>query len=385
MFRRIHIQNFLSCQDVVIDNMEGMTALIGRNGSGKTNVLKAIAWIANSVISHQPIKTSRDENTEIKLFLELDNAHYHYELKIIPKLPQAFLIEKLEIQISSNHWQTLFHRQRDIIQVEGYETEIKVGIAIPSLSALMALLPQESTLMKQISSLINFLQAVRYYPLDEKQLLTEATLFEQTSYINWLNQYQTDPDTNSSVVMRLLHLSLERATDFKALKTLLGSKGLDIIEEIKIETIHSSEKGEQSDVFYRILFQPSLSEHSNTGLFSYHHLSFGTRRVLRILVSVIYDKSTVLLLEQPEDGIHVGLLHKLIPLFKSYADQGQFIFASHSPEIVNRLAPQEIRLVTMENGFTFLRPLNETEKAVAHQFICEEGTLSDFIETLQEE
>jgi hypothetical protein len=56
----------------------------------------------------------------------------------------------------------------------------------------------------------------------------------------------------------------------------------------------------------------------------------------------IYDKSAVLLLEQPEDGIHTGVLHKLIPLLKSYT--GQFLIASHSSEIFNRMEPEEIRL-----------------------------------------
>lgn len=39
----------------------------------------------------------------------------------------------------------------------------------------------------------------------------------------------------------------------------------------------------------------------------------------------------------------------------------------------------------MAIGITYLRALDETEIAVAHQFIREEGALSDFIETIQED
>jgi predicted ATPase len=138
---------------------------------------------------------------------------------------------------------------------------------------------------------------------------------------------------------------------------------------------HNPIHGDKSSVFYLIEFLPSLS----SGKFNYQELSFGTRRLVRILVSIIYDNSTVLLLEQPEDGIHTGVLHKLIPLLKSYT--GQFLIASHSSEIFNRMEPEEIRLVTMENGVTQLRPLDAT----ASRFIREEGTLSDFIETIQED
>jgi len=384
MFKRIHIKNFLSCQEIVIDKMKGMTAFIGRNGSGKTNILKAIWWVANHIISHQPFKTSRDENMEINLLLELDNTYYQYALKIVPNSTQDFLNEKLVIQIAPDKWQTLFHRQQDTIKVEENDTDIKIGSTIPSLSALIALLPQESMIRKPISSIIDFLQTVRYYPLDEEQLLTEATIFTHANYLNWLNQSKNQLDINSSVVMRLLHLALEKPNDFDELKTLIGSKGLGIIEEIRVDTMRLPEENDdKSDVFYSILFQPSL--HHGSKKFYYQNLSFGTRRLLKILVSVIYDKSAVLLLEQPEDGIHVGLLHKLIPLLKSYSDQEQFILASHSPEILNRLEPQEIRLVTMKNGITDLRSLDKTEIATAHQFIHEQGTLSDFIETIQED
>jgi AAA15 family ATPase/GTPase len=362
-----------------------MTALIGRNGSGKTNILKAIGWIAHLMISPQSLKTSREENTEIDLWLELDNTHYHYELKIWPNSTQNFLNEKLVVQIAADKWQTLFHRQQNTIKVENDTDEIKVGSAIPSLSALIALLPQESTLRKPISSIVNFFQTVRYYPLDEKQLTAEvATLFTHSNYLNWLNNNENQLEVNSSVVMRLLHLFLEKPDEFEELKNLIGSKGIAIIEDITVETIRLSEKNDdKSDVFYRILFQPSLSHDSEK--FNYQNLSFGIRRLLQILVSIIHDKSAVLLLEQPEDGIHIGLLHKMIPLLKSYSEQGQFILASHSAEVLNRLEPQEIRLVTMENGITYLRSLDKTEIATAQQFIREQGSLSDFIETIQED
>jgi hypothetical protein len=94
---------------------------------------------------------------------------------------------------------------------------------------------------------------------------------------------------NRSVVMRLLHLALEKPNDFEELKTLIGSKGLDIIEEIRVETMRlPEENGDKSDVFYAILFQPSL--HHGSKKFYYQNLSFGIRRLLRILqtINLIY-------------------------------------------------------------------------------------------------
>ena len=178
--------------------------------------------------------------------------------------------------------------------------------------------------------------------------------------------------------MRLLHLFFDKKQDYEELKTLLGDNGLELITDIELLLAHDYP-------VYIINFFPSANRGTSTSrFFSYNGLSLGTRRLLRLLISIIHDQSTVLLLEHPEDGIHVGLLHKLISLFQSYSDRGQFIFASHSPEIFNQLKPQEIRLVTMVEGITYLRALDETEIAAAHQFIREEGPLSDFIETIAE-
>ena len=107
--------------------------------------------------------------------------------------------------------------------------------------------------------------------------------------------------------------------------------------------------------------------------------------LIRIVVSLIYDKSSIFLIEQPEDGIHPELLHKLIPLIRSYSDKAQFIIASHSPEVLNRLEASEIRLITMNRGLTNARKLTSKELSVVSDYISEEGTLSDFLDSIQED
>ena len=117
----------------------------------------------------------------------------------------------------------------------------------------------------------------------------------------------------------------------------------------------------------------------------HEELSLGTRRLFRIIVSMIYEKSSVLLLEHPEDGIHAGLLNKLIPLLKTYADPAQFVITSHSSNVFDQLEAQDIRLVTMEDGDTHVRALTEKETQIAQKFMSKEGSLSEFLETVQED
>ena len=116
--------------------------------------------------------------------------------------------------------------------------------------------------------------------------------------------------------------------------------------------------------------------------FGFDDLSYGTKRLLTIVTSIIFDRSTVLLIEQPEDGIHIGLLNKLTPMLRAYSEDMQFVLASHSRDVLDRFHPSELRLVSLNAGKSSARALTESEIAMAERFIAEEGPLSDFIETL---
>ena len=92
-----------------------------------------------------------------------------------------------------------------------------------------------------------------------------------------------------------------------------------------------------------------------------------------------------MLLEHPEDKIHPGLLRKLIGLLQTYSDETQVIIASHSAAVFNSLGPESLRLVTMEEGETKARALSPDEIDVVGKYLEEEGSLSDFLETVEGE
>lgn len=158
--------------------------------------------------------------------------------------------------------------------------------------------------------------------------------------------------------------------------SLLGHNGLDLIDSVDIQEVKSKSKISH----YSLYFTPAGSDEDVT----FSDLSFGTRRIVRLLTSMLYDKASVALIEQPEDGIHPGLLHKIIPLLRSYANPNQFIITSHSPDVLNMVKPEEIRMVGRKDGKTVIRVLNEKEIEIAREFMENEGALSEFIESIEE-
>ena len=106
---------------------------------------------------------------------------------------------------------------------------------------------------------------------------------------------------------------------------------------------------------------------------------------MAILVAVIVDENSVILMEQPEDGIHAGLLGKLVPLLRANMNGGQFFMASHSATVLNRVKPEEVRLVEMREGETRVRSLAAKEVRSAQAYMMDDGSFSEFLESFEEE
>jgi len=99
---------------------------------------------------------------------------------------------------------------------------------------------------------------------------------------------------------------------------------------------------------------------------------------------MLFDASSVMLLEQPEDSLHQGMTKKLIGLLRENVNS-QLILSSHSSALLNKLRPDDIQLVSLDRGMTVARHLTAEERDRAVTFMNEEGPLYDFITSLPEE
>jgi len=231
------------------------------------------------------------------------------------------------------------------------------------------------------------LKGIRYYPLDTDVPESEDNtgLISQKTYNEWFARFRAVGDPGTSVLTRLVHLSLTDQPRYRELCDLIGPPGLDVVNNIHIRPVRSKksthEQQSEEVKWYWSVFQPNLQCEP----LDFENLSAGTQRIVRLLVSLIFDQSSVMLVEHPEDSIHRGLLIKLLDVLRGYSDQSQLILSSHSAVVFNTLDPKAIRLVTMEEGNTKARALTNDELSAAGKFMEEDGSLSDFIETVEED
>jgi ABC-type multidrug transport system ATPase subunit len=157
---------------------------------------------------------------------------------------------------------------------------------------------------------------------------------------------------------------------------------------VNIDDIHTVElgiptgKNERSgSIVYFFSFTPLAGIGGEGKSRQFSELSSGCRRIIRLLTSLLFDDRSVMLIEEPEDSIHPGLLRKVIDILRSYSHKCQVIFSTHSADVLNMLKPEEILLATAPKGVTSLKALDIGELQRAHEFLQAAGSLSEFFES----
>ena len=408
MLTRVAIRNFRSCQSTSFEADRTVLALCGKNGAGKTTVLKAIEWWATSVIAVSPIDLrptgnpdSFDRYIAIEVDLTLGETSYHHELKV----PAAYHRNSMSLKVHSTGlgvgeslWSNeqsertlLFHRSGDAIDLPGREDPIRISPLTPAIAALLSLLPMDDPRQRAIGIITDFATRVQYYPFDEEVDTNHEDLarhLDGDSYRNWASQARAEQSVSGSINLRMIFMWVNEREKFDELLSIVGPDGLGLVAEIAIEHIQfhdASPRKHESKIidFYQIDYIPGTTMGGAGIGLSLDELSLGTRRVLRIITCLLFDKRSLMLIEQPEDSIHPGLLRKLIEVLRLYAGENQVIFTTHSPSVMDVLDPEEVLLVTAEDGATQVRNLSAAEIEHARWFLDEEGSMSEFIETLE--
>jgi predicted ATPase len=402
MLRSVRIQNTRSCRDTRMDLGRPVTALVGRNGVGKTNIIQTIGWIVQSATRASPIQwhevhQTQPEESAVQLTLDVGATAYDYILSIPPLWPHSGGRTAVEIReylrlLPSDGGDviTLLERSGEEVRVRDLSSPIRVGASTPAIGALSSLLPDGTPLGMHLRCLSDSMQTVSYYGLESPGEYRQ-TLLRERDYRDWrLTHFPTGPVSNS-VSMRLLYMYREDRAMLQEFLDLLGEKGLGLLADFKIHEMQfpgvtppTEKNGSEVDTVYVPFFIPARGIGGTGRSFGLDSLSAGTQRIIQMAVALLFDRRTTMMVEQPEDCIHPGLLRKLLDLFRSYSDRTQIVFSTHSPAVLDMLKPEEILLVTAPEGNTEVRGLSPHEMSVARQFLQEEGALSEFYETLDE-
>lgn len=389
MLKSLHINRFRSCVDVRLVDLTEVTALVGRNGAGKTNILQALAWLGQHVTADRPRSTDvEDGKMSVEFSLRGENFWYSVNKSSRQILGSSrgeheAIIEEELTKINADGEEKLVHRNGERVELVPSGQTVLLSDESSAIFSLIALLPKSDPLRSTLVGIWAFFTEIAYYPLSDVTGPEDVAVIFAPDFKKWSSNIFRSQQTDAvSTVMRIIGMSIDDEATLEELKSILGEDQLNLVSDISVVALptrpHEPEPEKSNSIAYFVEFTPA----AHTASFSFDKLSFGTKRIVQLVVSMLSDRSRIALIEQPEDGIHPALLHKLIPLLRAYTTDDQIIIASHSPAVLNRLEPSEIRIIEMANGRTYARSLSDLEMGAARNYLADEGPLADFIDSL---
>ncbi len=357
----LRIENFRCLKDVSLD-LEPLTVLVGPNGSGKTSILRGLECLGVVVPNYpqpHPVfgqsnngniisSTFRGRGGMVRMFLrgQLDGTEFEYGIGFPPERVWA-VDERLETS------RLLFERQQDksgtvtstssgkrqswdnnaSILNNQTRFNLRFNAHANTPAELVASLPF-------LDSMAGLFEGMTDYRLQPSSLLTEHSHNEQHPW----NPGRSMTDAGIGLSEELAGLLLT------------GRGRLDRIEQHLRDWfpdfLRLQVSGQQINIERR--------DHS---IVEQRGISDGFLMMLGYLVLALgRPGQRLLLLEEPENGVHPGLIQRVIRFLKSLAndpeDPTQILMTTHSPLVLNEIEPEAIRLVerSEETGETSVRP-----------------------------
>ncbi|NVO00042.1 MAG: ATP-binding protein [Geobacteraceae bacterium] len=112
-------------------------------------------------------------------------------------------------------------------------------------------------------------------------------------------------------------------------------------------------------------------------------MSEGTFKTLALIFYLVTDKSSILLIEEPEVCVHHGLLNSIVELLDIYSKDKQIIISTHSDAVLDKLRIDNVFKVkrTNEKGTevsSIKRNMKHIELKALKNYLLNDGSLGEY-------
>lgn len=387
----LKVQHYKSLDTVAVDFAPDVTVIVGPNGVGKSNFVDVLRFLHDAVsndLEHAVTKREgigrllqnyKTKPYKIGIQCEflapagnalIKSGRYSLQLKSVGS--SGYAIESEKAIISSDELGIDFVAKSWSMSRDSHGKAQIEDIALATLQP-----PVFITFPSDILAL-----GSRHPIVDQPTI--GAPIAEHVSAWNYCTIYPNTlkkpalPDRDS----RLMESGDNWASVIKALKrSPKGREALDRIydamravlptfEEVNIQTVGS---------YLVPLFKFRVEGENTLASFDPVQLSDGTLRLFGILLAAYQlPRPKLLVIEEPEQTIYPGALAVLADVFKEIGRSTQVLITTHSPHLVQCFYPTQIRVATMHNGTTQIRPIHPHQMEAVNEGLL---SLEEFMTT----
>ena len=354
--------------------------LVGKNGAGKSNVLKALEFLSECMttplgavfnnqggieaVRHRSGTKSRPPNMAVRVDFDFRNGGrsagwYAFEIRAKESYEFDVVREKCVVQTGGQlSWFDRFHGS--------------VTTSVPSIEP--AVNPQALLLplmggTAQFAPVTRGLSGIRVFSIQPKAILElqdpdsgSILKADGSNLASVLKSLSKDEEK----MERLCELLCTVVPGTATVRPIKHGKKLSL--EFRQEW---SENGGPRGKSRRAASKRTVAH----GAFS---MSDGTLRTLGILTAFLQpNRSTLVGLEEPESTIHPEALSSILEMIRSFSRDTQVLVTTHSPELLDAkwIEPENLRVVSWDKGMTQVLPLGEASVAALRDHLMGAGEL----------
>lgn len=366
IIRSLTLQGFRSIAAERID-FDNPTFLVGRNGSGKSNLVDAFAFLAEATNSSLSSAMSKRGGAA---------AVFHRIASSQPPLDLVLDVEfgRVDARTESGRFAFLARAQadrgykviREICEVHGQEPasyDRQGGLSLPSLKLPVPHTEPSSLLLPAAGGLEPFnpikrtLAEIRAYAIEPARLRGFQAADNGSSLL---------PHGENAVnVLR----NIERSSpgDLEQIQEFLTAS---LPYELHVQAV---QYGSQLSLKFRQTSQAGSLDLSAS------EVSDGTLRLLGLLLVVFQSPPpSVILIEEPEVSLHPGNLDVVLDLINAASHRSQVIVTTQSSELLDSaswIEDRHLRIVYWENGHTCVSRIGRASREALEEHLMGAGEL----------
>ena len=362
----------------------GLSVLVGNNGSGKSNVLEAISGIFANAYSAKRLHkfvyslTYEIKGKEVKLEQTIYRCQYYVDGKVtaISELKKQALLPTNVIALYSGEDKRWWHNYYEPFYFQ-FTKDIKSGAGdtfSPKMYyinkyywdiALLSLIYSTAADDKEFLKTILGSDCVEHILLFYTNSVTRPCQSDVLkSFLDTINLYSKHSEGPDGEPVSLYAMTRESIAE---------TYGIDVIEEYAamknfymfVDANFLNNKPDDFDYYEKQLFNFFVQAYMPKGRkviknielinqgFSAKDLSEGEKKLIliRAVLSFVADENSLILLDEPDAHIHEGRKQELYNLFSEYCKYDrQIVIATHSPIIAQLSSEKELIMLEQEEG-----------------------------------